>query len=116
MFKLFPQVVDFGCAELGFLVYLKGISEVQQILCVDVDRNILETYKKKAAPLITEMLSSRERMLTIEICEGSVTDNDVKLKHANAVICIELYVLILRKHYLKKLFIYVSLILEIIFF
>ncbi|XP_071558074.1 uncharacterized protein Hen1 [Temnothorax nylanderi] len=84
------KVVDFGCAELGFLHYLKAIPEVQQILCVDVDREILETYQSKAAPLITEMLSCRERKLTIEICEGSVTHNDVKLKHANAVICIEL--------------------------
>lgn len=99
MFKLFPQVVDFGCAELGFLLYLKGISEVQQILCVDVDKEILETYHRKAAPLITEMLSSRERMLTIEICEGSVTDNDIKLKDVNAVICIELYVFILYEHW-----------------
>ncbi|XP_011697554.1 PREDICTED: uncharacterized protein LOC105455721 [Wasmannia auropunctata] len=84
------KVVDFGCAELGFLVYLKGIPEVEQILCVDVDREVLERNERKAAPLITEMMSSRERKLTIEICEGSVTDNDIKLKHANAVICIEL--------------------------
>ncbi|XP_011868750.1 PREDICTED: uncharacterized protein LOC105562484 [Vollenhovia emeryi] len=84
------KVVDFGCAELGFLFYLKGIPEVKRILCVDVDRDILERHKRKAEPLITEMLHSRQRMLTIEICEGSVTDNDVKLLNANAVICIEL--------------------------
>ncbi|XP_012534524.1 uncharacterized protein LOC105835615 [Monomorium pharaonis] len=84
------KIVDFGCAELGFLVYMKAISEVQEILCVDIDREVLERHEKKASPLITEMLSSRERKLTIEICEGSVTDNDIKLKHANAVICIEL--------------------------
>ncbi|KAG5341005.1 HENMT methyltransferase, partial [Acromyrmex heyeri] len=84
------KIVDYGCGELGLLLYLKGISEVEQILCVDVDREVLERYKEKAAPLTTELLSSRERKLTIEICEGSVTDNDVKLKNANAVICIEL--------------------------
>ncbi|KAG5322456.1 HENMT methyltransferase, partial [Pseudoatta argentina] len=84
------KIVDYGCGELGLLLYLKRISEVEQILCVDVDREVLERYKEKAAPLTTELLSSRERKLTIEICEGSVTDNDVKLKNANAVICIEL--------------------------
>ncbi|KAG5316249.1 HENMT methyltransferase, partial [Acromyrmex insinuator] len=84
------KIVDYGCGELGLLLYLKGIPEVEQILCVDVDREVLERYKEKAAPLTTELLSSRERKLTIEICEGSVTDNDVKLKNANAVICIEL--------------------------
>lgn len=102
IFKFFPQIVDFGCAELGFLVYVKAISEVQEILCVDVDKEVLERNERRAAPLITEMLSSRERKLTIEICEGSVTDNDIKLKHANAVICIELYVLILHEHYYKS--------------
>ncbi|KYN07505.1 UPF0486 protein C1orf59 [Cyphomyrmex costatus] len=84
------KIVDYGCSELGLLVYLKTIPEVEQILCVDVDREVLERYKEKAAPLTTEMLSTRQRKLTIEICEGSVTDNDTKLKHANAVICIEL--------------------------
>ncbi|KYM82563.1 UPF0486 protein C1orf59 like protein [Atta colombica] len=84
------KIVDYGCGELGLLLYLKAIPEVEEILCVDVDREVLERYKEKAAPLITELLSSRERKLTIDICEGSVTDNDVKLKNANAVICIEL--------------------------
>lgn len=84
------KIVDFGCAELGFLVYMKALPEVQEIFCVDVDKEVLERNEKKAEPLITERLSSRERDLTIEICEGSVTDNDIKLKHVNAVICIEL--------------------------
>jgi len=83
---------------------------VEQILCVDVDREVLERFKRRAAPLITEMLSTRERKLIIEICEGSVTDNDVKLKNVNAVICIELYVFILYEYYYKrKILVYISL-------
>ncbi|KAL0107385.1 hypothetical protein PUN28_015738 [Cardiocondyla obscurior] len=84
------KIVDFGCAELNFLPYLKSIKEVQQILCVDVNRQVLEMNEQKAAPLITEMLSTRQRLLVVDVYEGSVTDNDVVLESTNAVICIEL--------------------------
>lgn len=94
---------------------MKALPEVQEIFCVDVDKEVLERNEKKAEPLITERLSSRERDLTIEICEGSVTDNDIKLKHVNAVICIELYVLILHEHYYKSWFLYIAYCRQIFF-
>ncbi|XP_054008797.1 uncharacterized protein LOC128892410 [Hylaeus anthracinus] len=84
------KVVDFGCSELGFLVYLKNISGIEEILCVDTDRSLLETYKDKSAPLISEYLHTRTTPLTVEVCEGSVTHNDKKLEKTDAVICIEL--------------------------
>lgn len=84
------KIVDFGCAELNFLVYLKNTSGVEEILCVDIDRSLLETHKNKAAPLISEYLHARTTPFVIEICEGSVTHNDKKLEKTDAVICIEL--------------------------
>ena len=84
------KVVDFGCSELEYLVYLKNTTGVEEILCVDIDRRTLETYKEKGAPLIAEYLHTRTSPLVIEICEGSVAYNDKKLEKTDAVICIEL--------------------------
>nr|XP_034194239.1 MATH and LRR domain-containing protein PFE0570w isoform X1 [Osmia lignaria] len=84
------KVVDFGCAELDFLVYLKHTTGVEEILCVDIDRVLLESYKEKGAPLISEYLHRRTTPLVVEIFEGSVTHNDKKLEKTDAVICIEL--------------------------
>ncbi|XP_020282362.1 uncharacterized protein LOC109854062 [Pseudomyrmex gracilis] len=84
------KVVDFGCAELTFVKFLKAINEIEEILCVDIDRELLEYHKHKAMPLNAEYLHPRKRPLTIEICEGSVTHPDQKLKNTDAVICIEL--------------------------
>ncbi|OAD61795.1 Small RNA 2'-O-methyltransferase [Eufriesea mexicana] len=84
------KVVDFGCAELEFLVYLKNTTGVEEILCVDINRSLLEAHKDKAEPLTCEYLHTRTTPLVIEICEGSVTQNDRKLENTDAVICIEL--------------------------
>ncbi|KAL6265102.1 hypothetical protein P5V15_005192 [Pogonomyrmex californicus] len=85
------KIVDFGCAEMGFLVYLKRIPGVEEVLCVDVDHNVLERFHGRAAPLTTEFLdSARRNKFAIEVCLGSVTDNDEKLQDVDAVTCIEL--------------------------
>nr|XP_003699897.1 PREDICTED: uncharacterized protein LOC100881302 [Megachile rotundata] len=84
------KAVDFGCAELDFLVYLKNTTGIKEILCVDTDRVLLESYKHKGGPLISEYLHTRTTPLVVEICEGSVTHNDKKLEKTDAVICIEL--------------------------
>ncbi|EFN74217.1 UPF0486 protein C1orf59-like protein [Camponotus floridanus] len=84
------KVVDFGCSQMSFLRYLKNIQEVEEILCVDIDREILEYNKERAEPYLMEYVCCRQTPLVIELCEGSVTHNDQKLKQADAVICIEL--------------------------
>lgn len=75
------------------MVYLKNLAGVEEILCVDVDKELLERYERRAKPLIAEYLGSRNTPLLIEVCEGSVTHNDRKLENTDAVICIELYVI-----------------------
>ncbi|XP_060812750.1 uncharacterized protein LOC132905464 [Bombus pascuorum] len=84
------KIVDFGCSELGFLTHLKNTSGIQEILCVDINRPILEAYKNKGAPLVSEYLHKRTTPFVIEICEGCVTQNDKRLENTDAVICIEL--------------------------
>lgn len=84
------KVVDFGCAELDFLIYMKNTVGIEEILCVDIDRALLESFENKAEPLVCEYLNTRNAPLVIEVCEGSVTMNDKKLENTDAVICIEL--------------------------
>lgn len=79
---------------MGFLYILKNIEGVEEILCVDIDRQVLERYKTKAEPFLIEYLTPRKTPLVIEVCEGSVTHNDQKLEQTDAVICIELYVIL----------------------
>lgn len=86
------QVVDFGCSEMSFLRYLKNIQGVEEILCVDINREVLECNKKRAEPYLMEYVCCRQTPLVIELYEGSVTHNDQKLEQVDAVICIELYV------------------------
>ena len=84
------KIVDFGCAELGFLTHLKNTIGIQEILCVDINRSLLEAYKNRGAPLVSEYLHRRTAPFVIEIDEGCITQNDNKLKNTDAVICIEL--------------------------
>ncbi|XP_071879014.1 hen1 methyltransferase [Bombus fervidus] len=84
------KIVDFGCAELGFLTHLKNTKGIQEILCVDINRPILEAYKTRGAPLVSEYLHRRTAPFVIEISEGCVTQSDKRLENADAVICIEL--------------------------
>lgn len=69
---------------------MKHLAGVEEILCVDVDKELLEKNQRKAKPLTAEYLCCRNTPLLIEVCEGSVTHNDKKLEKTDAVICIEL--------------------------
>lgn len=71
---------------------MKRAQGVEEILCVDVNTFILETYHEKVAPLISEHLNRRPIPLVVEVYEGSVIHNDTKLENTDAVICIELWV------------------------
>ncbi|XP_015181006.1 PREDICTED: uncharacterized protein LOC107068784 [Polistes dominula] len=84
------KVVDFGCAELSFFVHLKSIPEIEEILCIDVDRSVLEENKHKVKPLFCDFIHYRSNPLVVYVYEGSVTNNDTKLEKTDAVICIEL--------------------------
>lgn len=92
--------MDFGCANLGLLPYVKNLAGVEEIFFVDVDKQILEQYEIRAAPLLTDHID-RETRLKIEICEGSVTYNDKKLEKTDAVVCIELYVTLYERNLIR---------------
>ncbi|KAJ9597126.1 hypothetical protein L9F63_026987 [Diploptera punctata] len=86
------KVVDFGCAEFGFFIFMKNLSGIQEVLSVDVDRQILEHNCCRAAPLNVDYLESYQRSepLVVRILNGSIADTDPRLLGTDAVICIEL--------------------------
>ncbi|XP_047370504.1 small RNA 2'-O-methyltransferase-like [Vespa velutina] len=84
------KVIDFGCGNLDFLDYLKRICNVNEILCVDIDRCILENNKRKGKPFVHDFVHLRKGPLQIHVYEGSVSSNDNNLQKADAVICMEL--------------------------
>lgn len=84
------QVVDFGCSELGFCMYLKNMVGVEEALFVDVDRTTLDYYKEKARPLHADYLHRRSSPLIFRVLEGSVTEHDKFVESCDAVVCIEL--------------------------
>ncbi|XP_063241778.1 uncharacterized protein LOC134541951 [Bacillus rossius redtenbacheri] len=84
------KVIDFGCAELGFFPYLKNVAGVEEMLEVDVDRELLRHYKCRAAPLTSDYLKKRHDPLAVHVLVGSVAEQDSRLRGSDAVVCIEL--------------------------
>lgn len=77
---------------MEFFQYLKKIEGIEEILCVDIDKETLDLNKEKIQPAYEDYLHARSNPLKVCIYEGSVIHNDDSLKNTDAVICIELYV------------------------
>jgi hypothetical protein len=82
--------VDFGCAEFGIFPFIKHIPGLQELMTVDIDRELLERYCCRAAPLNADYLDNRQEPLTVHVFAGSIADRDPRLLGTDAVICIEL--------------------------
>lgn len=59
-------------------------------LQIDIDDNLMEQCKAKAAPLAADYLSRRKQPLRIEGYHGSVDSPHECLRNTDAVICVEL--------------------------
>lgn len=90
------KVVDFGCSELNFFKYLKHLYDITEIICVDVDEDILTNNLFKVQPLTVDYLKRRPSPLLVQVLNGCVSQPDARLRGANTVIAIELSVLILQ--------------------
>jgi len=73
---------------------MKYLPIIEEIICVDINKTILEKNSIKAKPQIEDFFQPRKIPLTIEICWGSVTENDTRLENTDAVVCIKLYVIV----------------------
>lgn len=84
------QVVDFGCAEFGFFMYMKHIPGLQEVVAVDIDHEVLNRCCCRAAPLNADYLSTRQEPFAVRVLAGSIADRDPRLLGTDVVICIEL--------------------------
>ena len=89
--KHLKHIVEFGCAELKFFVYMKnGLSEIETIHMVDIDKELLERCKNRVEPFISDHLKKREVPLTVNLWHGSVSVEHESFKDVDAVVAIEL--------------------------
>ncbi|GLG92971.1 Small RNA 2'-O-methyltransferase [Gryllus bimaculatus] len=84
------KIVEFGCAELGFFLYLKKLAGAQEVLEVDVDHEVLVKNYCKVSPLNSDYLFQRNEPLTVFVLEGNIAHTDECLEGCDAVVCIEL--------------------------
>lgn len=85
------SIVEFGCAEMKFFVYIKnGLSQATSIHQVDIDEELLTKCKTRINPMIIEHLHRRETQLTARIWAGSVAVTNPNFIDVDAVVAIEL--------------------------
>ncbi|XP_074655410.1 small RNA 2'-O-methyltransferase-like isoform X2 [Tubulanus polymorphus] len=84
------KVVDFGCAECKFIQQMKFRGNFEQIIGVDVQKELLESRKYVCRPIIADYIDVRNHPLQMSLYHGSVTDYDSALKTVDAATLIEL--------------------------
>nr|XP_023022130.1 uncharacterized protein LOC111510441 isoform X2 [Leptinotarsa decemlineata] len=88
--KQIKKLCDFGCAEFGLFIFLKRLSSLNNIFCIDIEECTLRENIGRIHPLTVEYLRRRESPLQISVFAGSVADPDYRLECTDAVVAIEL--------------------------
>uniref|UniRef100_A0A8C9Z347 Small RNA 2'-O-methyltransferase n=1 Tax=Sander lucioperca TaxID=283035 RepID=A0A8C9Z347_SANLU len=85
------KVVDLGCSECSLLQKLKFHREIELLVGVDIDgANIKKRCMHGLAPMSTDYLQPSYDQLRIELYQGSVTQEDARLRGFDLVTSIEL--------------------------
>lgn len=84
------KIADFGCAEGKFLRFLKKLSNVEEISCIDCNDYCLEQCIYESRPLAWDFIFGRSKELNINVYKGSVAQTDSRLIGYDAITCIEL--------------------------
>jgi hypothetical protein len=85
------NIIEFGCAEMKFFVFLKnGLRNASRVDLVDIDGELIERFKSRIEPLICEHLNKRDRPFTANVWKGSVALPNPNFKDVDAVVAIEL--------------------------
>ncbi|XP_008200824.1 uncharacterized protein Hen1 isoform X2 [Tribolium castaneum] len=84
------KVVDFGCAEFGFFVFLKNRLSLSELLLIDIDDLLLNDYLYRVYPLNADHLVGRPKPLTVNVYAGSIAEPDPSLLNTDAVIALEI--------------------------
>jgi small RNA 2'-O-methyltransferase len=85
------NIVEFGVAEMkSFVIFKNSSPNLERVDLVDIDGELLETYKGRVDPLIAEHINKREVKLTVNIWQGSISLPNPNLVDVDAVVAIEL--------------------------
>lgn len=81
-------IVDFGSNNCRIVRYLKNVSSLKSIRCVDINKDCLNN--NICRPNAMDYILKRERKLSIELYAGSVTEKDIRFVDTDIVTCVEL--------------------------
>lgn len=89
--KQMKHIVEFGVSEMKSFMILKNSLKTSKIFdLVDIDGEVLDTFKNRVNPLVSDFLSKREEELTVNVWRGSVAVFNPNFVDVDAVIAIEL--------------------------
>lgn len=91
----FFKVVDFGCGELKLFKYLKRIENINHVSAVDIDEKLILNNTYDVKPLLFDHIGGFCKKLSVDLFCGSIAEPDERLVGVDAVICIELYLIII---------------------
>ncbi|KAK3791483.1 hypothetical protein RRG08_055509 [Elysia crispata] len=83
------SVVDFGCAECGFLKLLPTAPCVRKAALVDIDRPLLYARRKQIHPQLHHYIQRRLNPLHVSLFCGSAEDMDKRIQGFEAATLIE---------------------------
>ncbi|XP_071397569.1 small RNA 2'-O-methyltransferase [Centroberyx affinis] len=84
------KVVDLGCNECTLLRRLKFHREIELLVGVDINSAAITKNMYELAPISTDYLMPSYDQLSIELYQGSVTQEDARLRGFDLVTSIEL--------------------------
>ncbi|XP_078114240.1 small RNA 2'-O-methyltransferase [Sander vitreus] len=84
------KVVDLGCSDCSLLQKLKFHREIELLVGVDIDGANIKKKMHGLAPMSTDYLQPSYDQLRIELYQGSVTQEDARLRGFDLVTSIEL--------------------------
>lgn len=87
------KVLDFGCAEaklVKVLINQESLTQLEEVVGVDIDRELLESNKFRIRPLTSDYLRPRNHPLKVSLYQGSVAEPDERFVDFDLISCIEL--------------------------
>uniref|UniRef100_A0A3B5A2J6 Small RNA 2'-O-methyltransferase n=1 Tax=Stegastes partitus TaxID=144197 RepID=A0A3B5A2J6_9TELE len=84
------KVVDLGCSECSLLKKLRFHREIELLVGLDVNGAKVKKHMYGLAPISTDYLQPTYDQLCIELYQGSVTQEDARLRGFDLVTAIEL--------------------------
>lgn len=87
------KVLDFGCAEAKLVKVLTSqeqLTHLEEVVGVDIDRELLERNEFRIKPLISDYLRPRSHPFKVSLYQGSVAEADERFVDFDVIACIEL--------------------------